>query len=278
MRIGVVSRPDKEQAAVVVGKVVRFLESKGVETIVETDTALMMDSPVENTDLGRIDADFMVTIGGDGTILKTAMLLNDPGIPILGVNMGSRGFLTEVYPDEVEAALENMLMGDYGVEECIKVASKSLDTDDTYPDALNEILISSSMPSKMLDMRLSIDGVHIMDIQADGAMVATPTGSTAYNLSAGGPIVKPGVEAMILTTICPYSYFRSVVVPTDSRITVELIKPRAEGIVIADGREYAPIKPLSSVEIWKSEHTTRFVRFKPFYERLERRLIFRKVR
>ena len=278
MRIGVVSRPDKEQAAVVVGKVVRFLESKGVETIVETDTALMMDSPVENTDLGRIDADFMVTIGGDGTILRTAMLLNDPGIPILGVNMGSRGFLTEVYPDEVEAALENMLMGDYGVEECIKVASKSLDTDDTYPDALNEILISSSMPSKMLDMRLSIDGVHIMDIQADGAMVATPTGSTAYNLSAGGPIVKPGVEAMILTTICPYSYFRSVVVPTDSRITVELIKPRAEGIVIADGREYAPIKPLSSVEIWKSEHTTRFVRFKPFYERLERRLIFRKVR
>lgn len=278
MRIGVVSRPDRKQAAEVVGKVVRFLESKGVETIVETDTALMMDSPVENTDLGRIDADFMVTIGGDGTILKTAMLLNDPGIPILGVNMGSRGFLTEVYPDEVEAALENMLMGDYGVEECIKVASKSLDTDDTYPDALNEILISSSMPSKMLDMRLSIDGVHIMDIQADGAMVATPTGSTAYNLSAGGPIVKPGVEAMILTTICPYSYFRSVVVPTDSRITVELIKPRAEGIVIADGREYAPIKPLSSVEIWKSEHTTRFVRFKPFFERLERRLIFRKVR
>ena len=278
MRIGIVSRPDKEQAAKVVGKVVRFLESKGVETIVETDTALMMDSPVENTDLGRIDADFMVTIGGDGTILKTAMLLNDPGIPILGVNMGSRGFLTEVYPDEVEAALENMLMGEYGVEECIKVASKSLDTDDTYPDALNEILISSSMPSKMLDMRLRIDGVHIMDIQADGAMVATPTGSTAYNLSAGGPIVKPGVEAMILTTICPYSYFRSVVVPTDSRITVELIKPRAEGIVIADGREYAPIKPLSSVEIWKSEHTTRFVRFKPFYERLERRLIFRKVR
>jgi len=278
MRIGVVSRPDRKQAAEGVGKVVRFLESKGVETIVETDTALMMDSPVENTDLGGIDADFMVTIGGDGTILKTAMLLNDPGIPILGVNMGSKGFLTEVYPDEVEAALENMLMGDYGVEECIKVASKSLDTDDTYPDALNEILISSSMPSKMLDMRLSIDGVHIMDIQADGAMVATPTGSTAYNLSAGGPIVKPGVEAMILTTICPYSYFRSVVVPTDSRITVELIKPKAEGIVIADGREYAPIKPLSAVEIWKSEHTTRFVRFKPFYERLERRLIFRKVR
>lgn len=278
MKIGVVSRPDRKQAADVVGQVVRFLESKGVEVIIETDTTLMMDSPVESMDLGRIDADFMVTIGGDGTILRTAMLMNNPSIPILGVNMGSRGFLTEVYPDEVEGALERMLLGDFGLEECIKVASKSLDTDDTYPDALNEVLIASSMPSKMLDMRMSIDGVHIMDIQADGAMVATPTGSTAYNLSAGGPIVKPGVEAMILTAICPYSYFRSIVVPVDSRITVELIKPKAEGIVIADGREYAPIKPFTAVEIWKSEHTTRFVRFKPFYERLERRLIFQKVR
>ena len=278
MRIGVVSRPDRKQAAELVAQVVKFLESKGVEVIVETDTALMMDSPVESTDLGRIDADFIVTIGGDGTILRTAMLLNDPGIPILGVNMGSRGFLTEIFPNEVEAALESMLLGEYGVEECIKVASRSLDTDDTYPDALNEVLISSSMPSKMLDMRLSIDGVHILDIQADGAMVSTPTGSTAYNLSAGGPIVQTEVEAMVLTTICPYSYFRSMVVPLDSRITVELIKPKAEGIVIADGREYAPIKPLTAVEIWKSEHTTRFVRFKPFYERLERRLVFQKVR
>ena len=278
MKIGVVSRPDRKQAADVVGQVVKFLETKGVEVMVETDTALMMDSPVESVDLGRIEADFMVTIGGDGTILRTAMLLNNPGIPILGVNMGSRGFLTEIYPDEVEAALETMLLGDYGVEECVKVSSRSLDTGDTYPDALNEVLVSSSMPSKMLDMRLSIDGVHIMDIQADGAMVATPTGSTAYNLSAGGPIVETSVEAMILTTICPYSYFRSIVVPLDSRITVELIKPKAEGIVIADGREYAPIKPLSSVEIWKSEHTTKFVRFKPFYERLERRLVFQRVR
>jgi len=278
MRIGVVSRPDRKQAAELVAQVVKFLESKGVEVIVETDTALMMDSPVESTDLGRIDADFIVTIGGDGTILRTAMLLNDPGIPILGVNMGSRGFLTEIFPNEVEAALESMLLGEYGVEECIKVASRSLDTDDTYPDALNEVLISSSMPSKMLDMRLSIDGVHILDIQADGAMVSTPTGSTAYNLSAGGPIVQTEVEAIVLTTICPYSYFRSMVVPLDSRITVELIKPKAEGIVIADGREYAPIKPLTAVEIWKSEHTTRFVRFKPFYERLERRLVFQKVR
>jgi NAD+ kinase len=97
MKIGVVSRPDKEQAAEVVARVVKFLESKGVEVIVETDTALMMDSPVESTDLGRIEADFMVTIGGDGTILRTVMLLNNPGIPILGVNMGSRGFLTEIY-------------------------------------------------------------------------------------------------------------------------------------------------------------------------------------
>ena len=278
MRIGIVSRTDRPQSIALVRQIVNYLEPKGVDVLLETETALKMETPGENSDLSAMHVDFMVTVGGDGTILRTAMQMHDPETPILGVNMGSRGFLTEVFPNEVNNALDKILLGDYGIEACSKVASRSLNDEHTFPDGLNEVLIASSMPSKTLDMRLSIDGVQIMDVQADGAIVAPPTGSTAYILSAGGPIVSPDVEAMILTAICPYSYFRSIVIPPTSVVTVELIKPKVEGIVIVDGREYASVKPLSSVEISKSEHSARFVRFRPFYERLERRLIFRKVK
>lgn len=277
MKIGVVSRPDKPEALDVVREVVGYLEPKGVDVHVETETAIAMEMLGRHIDLGDMDADFVVTIGGDGTILRTAMSLNKPETPILGVNMGSRGFLTEVMPEDLEPALDKVLDGDYALEECIKLSSRSLDTVGSFPDSLNEVLIASSRPSKMLDLRLCVDGDHLMDIQADGAIVAPPTGSTAYNLSAGGSILAPGLKAMILTVICPYSYFRSIVVPTTSRITIGLLKPRVDALAIIDGREYTALKPGSTIEVWRSDHRAQFVRFRPFYERLGRRLTFRRV-
>ena len=205
------------------------------------------------------------------------MLMQPPETPILGVNMGSRGFLTEVLPVDVKPALDRIIAGDYDLEECIKLSSRSPNMNGTFPDALNEVLVASSLPSKTLDLRLSIDGQHILDIQADGAIVAPPTGSTAYNLSAGGSIISPGVDAMILTMICPYSYFRSIVVPSSSKVTIDFLKPKVDALVIIDGREYTALKPGSTVEVWKSPHKARFVRFRPFYGRLGRRLTFRGV-
>lgn len=278
MKAGVVSRTDKPEAVAVAREIVEHLESRGVVVYVETDTALTMETPGRNTDLGEMDTDFVVTVGGDGTILRTAMLMQEPDTPILGVNMGSRGFLTEVFPEDIVGALDRVIEGAYDIEECIKLSSRSLNLEGTFPDSLNEVLIASSLPSKTLDMRLSVDGDQILDIQADGAIVATPTGSTAYNLSAGGSILSPEIDAMILSTICPYSYFRSIVVPASSRVTVELLKPKVNALVIIDGREYTALKPGSSVEVWRSNYVTRFIRFKSFYNRLERRLVFRRVR
>lgn len=277
MRVGVVSRTDKPEAIDIVRYIIGHLEPRGVEVLVETDTALAMEIPGRNVDLGGMNADLVVTVGGDGTIMRTAMLMHDPGTPILGVNMGSRGFLTEVMPGDLGAAFDRILGGDYALEECVKLSSRCLGMGGAFPDSLNEVLIASSLPSKMLDLRLAVDGERFLDIQADGAMVAPPTGSTAYNLSAGGSILAPGVEAMILTTICPYSYFSSIVVPTTSRITIELLKPKVDALAIIDGREYTAIKSGSMVEVWKSEHKARFVRFRPFYKRLGRRLTFRRV-
>jgi NAD+ kinase len=226
----------------------------------------------DTVDLTDIEADFVVAVGGDGTILRTAMGLRTPETPLLGVNMGRRGFLCEVLKDEIDPAIEKAVSGRYDLENCLKLKSRCTQMSEDFPDALNEVLISSSLPSKMLLCRLSIDGEQLTEIQADGIIVSTPTGSTAYNLSAGGSIIAPGVDAMMLTAVNPYSYFRSIALPFGSKVSVELLKPRGDALAIVDGKVYTGLKPLSTVEVEASKHITRFIRFKPFYGRLRSRL------
>lgn len=278
LKVGVVSRTDMLEAVSTAKAVVEHLISRGIEVLVETDTALAINMAKMNTDLSEMDADFIVTIGGDGTILRTAMLMKKPETPLLGVNKGRRGFLTESSPDNLRRDLDRVLKGDYRLEECIKLSSRSLEIMGAFPDSLNEVLIASSLPSKVLEVCLSIDDENIVEIQVDGVIVATPTGSTAYNLSAGGSILKPDVEAMIMTTICPYSYFRSIVVPLSSRVEIELLKPDADALAIVDGCVHTAIKPLSTIEVCESPHKARFIRFGSFFSRLERRLSFRQFK
>jgi NAD+ kinase len=272
MRVGVVSRTDTDAVFPVAKRIMRALEKRGVEVLVETETAMALEINSRTVDLTEIEADFVVAVGGDGTILRTAMGLKVPDTPLLGVNMGRRGFLCEVLKDEVEPAIDKAVKGDYELESCLKLRSRCLEMDEDFPDALNEVLVSSSLPSKMILCRLLVDGQQLAEIQADGILVATPTGSTAYNLSAGGSILAPGVEAMILTAINPYSYFRSITLPVKSKVRLELRKPKADALAIIDGKVYTGLKPLSTVEVDTSTNKTRFIRFKPFYERLRSRL------
>jgi NAD+ kinase len=225
-----------------------------------------------NTNLQDLDGDFIITVGGDGTILKTSMEMKNPQTPLFGVNMGRRGFLAEIQPYEYKEAIQSFIKGDYTVEENLKVKSWGLNMDDSFPDALNELLVACSLPSKMLLTRLSVDDEHITDIQADGIIFSTPAGSTAYNMSAGGSIVAPTVPGFSLTAICPYSYFNSIVVPPESTIRIELLKPRSNAVAIIDGRHYVPLKPKSVIEATVSENKTNFIRFKPFYTRIRRRI------
>lgn len=272
MKVGVVSRTDIDAVFPVTRRIIEILEEKGVEVLVETETAMALNMNAATVDLTDIEADFVIAVGGDGTILRIAMGLKVPDTPLLGVNMGRRGFLCEVLKDEIEPALDRAVKGDYNLETCLKLRSRNEEMEEDFPDSLNEVLISSSLPSKMILCRLLIDGEHLTEIQADGILVATPTGSTAYNLSAGGSILAPGVDAMILTAINPYSYFRSITLPIDSKVTIELRKPRADALAIVDGKVYTGIKALSTIEIEVSKNKTRFIRFKPFYERLRSRI------
>ncbi len=278
MKAGVISRPDDRGALDLARDISKYLEERGVDVQLETETALGMDNPGGNMDLGEMSPDFMVTVGGDGTILRTAMQMQEPGTPILGVNKGSRGFLTEVAPKNVNDALDRVLKNDYWIERCIKLSSRQLETGKVFPDSLNEVLLASSMPSKAIDVRIKVNGEPLIDIQSDGVMVSTPVGSTAYNLSAGGSILHPELKNVILTAISPYSYFRSIVIPDRSIVTMELLKPKADGMVIIDGRDYTDTKLPTTIEVRFSEHKAQFIRFRSFYERLERRFVLRQVK
>ncbi|MCW4049274.1 MAG: NAD(+)/NADH kinase [Candidatus Bathyarchaeota archaeon] len=274
MKAGIVSRTDNQDSLAVAKKIIEFLKARGVDVHVETDTALSLGLDDGNSQLSDLDGDFIVTIGGDGTILKTAMEMKHAETPILGVNMGRRGFLASVTVTEAEQALNRVLDKDYFLEESLKVSSRCLDSDIVMPDGLNEVLVASSLPSKMLLLELSVDDDKITEVQADGALVATPAGSTAYNLSAGGSIVTPKVNAFVLTAICPYSYFKSLVLPKESKINIKLMKPKAEGMVIVDGRAFSAVKPFSNIECTVSPHKTRFIRFQSFYTRIKKRVMY----
>jgi NAD+ kinase len=274
LKVGIVSRTDIPKALEVTREIIDKLVKENVTVYLETDTALAIEYKDNNSDISELEGDLIITIGGDGTILRTAMDMKIPETPLLGVNMGRRGFLSEVRVSEIDSALEKVMTGNYNLEENMKISSKSVDADVTYPDALNEVLVASSLPSKMLLMRLNVDGNHITDIQADGTRVASPAGSTAYNMSAGGSVVAPSIQTMILTAICPYSYFNSLAVDPRSKITLELLKPKADALVIIDGRVYKAIKPLSIIEVFVSKHKTRFIRFQSFYQRLKRRITY----
>ena len=278
MKAGVISRPDDGGALDLARDIAKYLGERGVDVQMETETALGMDNPGGNMDLGDMSPDFMVTVGGDGTILRTAMQMQEPSTPILGVNKGSRGFLTEVEPKNVKDALDRVINGDYIIEKCIKLSSRHLETGKVFPDSLNEVLLASSMASKAIDVRIKVNGEPLIDVQSDGVMVSTPVGSTAYNLSAGGSILHPELDNFILTAISPYSYFRSVVIPENSVITMELLKHKAEGMVIIDGRDYTATKLPTTIEVRVSEYCAKFIRFRSFYDRLERRLVFRQAK
>lgn len=273
MKAGIVSRTDIPSALSLTRRIIDYLDVRGVEVSVETDTALALELEDSNTNLSDMDGDFMVTIGGDGTILRTAMEMKTPDTPILGVNMGRRGFLSEVTVPEAEWALDKVLEGDYCLEESMKVSSRCLQLEESFPDALNEVLIAPPLPSKMVLIGLRVDGEHIVDIQADGFLVSTPAGSTAYNMSAGGAVLAPGIQGFSVTAVCPYSYFKSIVVPPDSIVTLELLKPRTEAVAIIDGRSLHTLQPFNTVECYASDNVTRFIRFRSFYSRIQKRVL-----
>ena len=272
-RVGVASRLDREDAVETAARIVGTLNSRGLETFVEEELLKRIRVEAEAARLEDMDVDLMVVVGGDGTILRVCMLIPKADTPILGVNAGTRGFLAEVGLEEAEDAVLRVLSGEYWLEDCMKLESEIVGRDVKLPDALNELLVASRTPGKTIRFRLLVDGEEVVECSGDAVMAATPTGSTAYSLSAGGPILEPGQDAILVTTVCPVCGLKPLVIPPDRFVEFEFLKPEAGALIIVDGVTVSEVRPGDTVVVRRSGRRVRFVRFESFYSRLRRKLL-----
>ena len=272
--VGLVARYDKKPALKLTEELAEYLKRKGLKVYIEDTLAGKVTMQEEIVSLSKMKTDFIITIGGDGTILRTCINVPKPEPPILAINMGVRGFLTEVEPKNACEAVEKILKGEYKIEKCSKLAVSA--GEEAMPDALNDVVISAGEPSKILYTQICKNGKPILKCQADGLIVATQTGSTGYSLSAGGPVLDQEVDAFVLTPICSLTVFHSLVFPADSTITFNVIRPK-NMLVLIDGnyRKLVSVKE-PMLKVTRSKNVTSFIRFEnDFYDRLRSRLLFK---
>jgi NAD+ kinase len=234
-KVGVVARKELHGASTMLAEIAGWLQARGIQTVFDTDTAVLAGVPKDWPIATRDDlpkfVDLIVALGGDGTLLGMANRIAQAGvdIPILGINFGSLGFLTEVTLAEIHPALEATLDGTAPVERRMMLHGQVLRGQSVVGDrlALNDIVVNRGSMSRIVDMQVWAGDETITHVRADGLIVTTPTGSTAYSLAAGGPIVHPDVDALVLTPIAPHTLsFRPIVIPGSLEIR---IKPLVEG-------------------------------------------------
>jgi NAD+ kinase len=275
--VGLVARVDRKRALNLAVKLSRYTEKKGLTVFLEPTLAKHADRLDASMPLEKMKTDLIITVGGDGTILNTCLQIPKPEPPILAINMGVRGFLTEVMPKDAFEAVDKCLEGNFTLERCFKLASFIGKT--RLPDALNEVFITSLAPAKLLHMRVWKDGMPVADCRSDGAVIASQVGSTGYSLSAGGPVLDPDLDSFVFTPICPLTVFHPIVFSAKSSVSIGLLNPK-RALVVVDGHYKTEISPKEArITVVKSEYESGFVRFREdFYRRLKGRLLFSRGR
>ncbi len=223
--IGIISKPQQESIRQIVLPLLDWLKQRQIGALCDKETVECIGPvcPTLSREELTVRADMLLVLGGDGTLLAVARAAGDRDVPILPVNLGSLGFLTSVKLDELYAVLEEVLAGKHRISERIQLGTEVVRGGKTLESnrALNDAVLSKATLARIIDLELSIDGRYVCSYRADGLIIATPTGSTAYSLSAGGPIVYPTVAAFLITPICPHSLTNRPLVVPDS-MTLEL--------------------------------------------------------
>ena len=263
MKLIFFTNPMKPNASSLMEELVSVARERGVEAFSATT-----DEGLSELVSGEAsDAFCVVTIGGDGTILRAVSAASPYGVPVLGVNMGRVGFFSEVGTSGFPEALDKLLRGDYSIEHAAMLSCEVNGED--MGDCLNDFSIHRQELSSITQLDLSIDGDSVGDVMADGLIVATPSGSTAYTMSAGGPVVAPKLECILVTPICPHSLtVRPIVTASDSVVRAEL---KCIARLSCDGQNARVLMPGDVVTFGKAERTARFIRF-------EKRNVFRLIR
>src|ERR1700722_8555298 len=241
-RIGIISRPRRSNIAEVVPPLLKWLEQRGMPSVYDNETATVLKNETAGKTRHQVEheSDLLLVLGGDGTILAAAREAAYHGIPILPINMGSLGFLTSFTVEELYPALEETLAGRSSMSErvMLQVELVRAGTVLDRQHVLNDAVVNKSALARMIELELSIDGDFVCRYRADGLVLATPTGSTAYSLSAGGPIVHPAVEAFVITPICPHTLTdRLVAVRVYTSIEPKLLRSSVSVFLTLDGQK-----------------------------------------
>lgn len=260
--IGLLPHEGKTEAIQAAAELVKILERAGLEVRFDADTARRLGRPdlACAAPLGH-GLDLLVSLGGDGTLLKAARRVYPEQTPIFGINFGHLGFLAEVEAREMHKAMDRILAGDYRLEERLMVSALRQDQAGALV-GLNDAVIAKSGGSSMISLEIILNGVSVTEFRADGLIVATPTGSTAYSLSAGGPIIHPGLPALVVTPVCAHSlHARPLVVGSNDSIAARITASHDEVVLVADGQESLALKTGDIVHFRRAEANTRLIRF-----------------
>jgi NAD+ kinase len=277
--IGIISRPRRSDLAVVVPPLLKWLEARGIQTFIDEETADGLPDGMKGHPRQHVadSSQLLLVLGGDGTLLAAARLAAPRGIPILPINMGSLGFLTNFTLQELHPALDDTLEGRFSLSERVMISvdlvrgGKTIDSQ----RVLNEAVINKGALARMIELELNIDGGFVCRYRADGLIVATPTGSTAYSLSAGGPIVHPAVESFVITPICPHMLSdRPLVVRDSSCIEMRLSGNTQSVFLTLDGQRGIPLQPTDLVRATRAKELLKLIQppRKSYFEILRNKL------
>jgi NAD+ kinase len=264
-RIGVIVKPHQAEALETLCQLVKWLAERGIKLVggpylererVEHETGCS----VETVALDQLTAsvDLLLVLGGDGTMISVARLLGDRQVPVLGINYGSLGYLAEFRMEEMFPALESILAGDYRLEQRVMLAVELFRGQERLMRnrVLNDVVINKSALARIIEIEAYLNQQFVNSFRADGLIVSTPTGSTAYNLSAGGPVIYPSMNAVVMTPICPFTLSnRPIVVPDDALIELHLQTPDEDVVLTLDGQVGQPLEASDRVVISKSRTT-----------------------
>ena len=277
-KIGLFCKPKAPSAANTLSKLTHWLRKLNCQVFLDTATATIINEPSSHSKATISEiADLLIVLGGDGTLLSVARAAHPHNVPILAVNLGSLGFLAEISLDELYPTLENILNEKFKIESRMLLNAYIWRNGEKVEDynVLNDIVINKGVVARVINLQVLVDGQYMTSYRADGLIIATPTGSTAYSLSAGGPIIHPSMQTLVLSPICPFTLTnRSILIPDQSIIQVKLDAEYNDVRVTLDGQESYKMKAGDILEIQKTKTTLQLIKGpnKNYYKILRKKL------
>lgn len=278
-KVGIVAKPHRPEARPLLKELWEWLQGKGLEVFFDLDSAALIGREGQGCKKSELPCkvDLVVVLGGDGTLLSVARLVGARQVPILGVNLGGLGFLSEVTLEELYATLEEVLAGQYQFSERLMLTAHIHRQGERIAEytVLNDVVINKGALARIIEMETYIDSEYVTTYRADGLIISTPTGSTAYSMAAGGPIIYPSLQSLVLTPICPHTLTnRPLVIPNRVKIEVILISENEDVYLTLDGQVGFALRYRDVVEVKSSEHSIKLIRsiHRSYYEVLRTKL------